>query len=676
MKREKFLLFSLVMFGMIFSPFDFSSAQAKPQQKTGNQYDAAAVIKLVTVRILDSLGRPVTTLQKENFTLFDNGKEQIITEFEVHTTEGDIRTVQSLDPQSKQTRVSSGMPRQFFLFFDIQGSDINGMTNAKEAALHFINTKLLSKDKVGIIGFAPMRGFFIQEYLTDDTQRIIHAIKKAKEVRPSDGELVGAGGDSVDRKAGKGTGGGSSTSMNTGSISTTTFGSADSSTNMPGTRFFQKQDFITRMSDLAGALKHIPGTKNIILFSGRSVGSPVTSRLGKEFADASTPVYTVNTKNWIRQGIISLSVKKKHIYEDHPLKDLALASGGKYFADIKQIDTISEEIQNLTGNYYVLGYYVRENWDGAYHQIEVRVLKPDLEVYAQDGYFNPKPYGAYSEFEKELQLSDLLFSEHPSVSETRDITGGALHFYGGKKANVALFFSFAVDAKTSLPPGPVEFYVFLKNDKGETVKLDKGDMDLTPLDQKELGLYFLDTLPEGEYECRIVARNPESGQTAEGRIQFHCPGETDTTVRLSSPLLFSMGPECPLFRLSSRADTHETDQTASLKEIYQFFPKDKRLVIRTLSLDERTLLVVLPISIRTEEAPLIDFNVFIQSETEGEAFDVDGVILDVRELDSGTDIVLMEVALPELPPGNYRLTIEAKENDTPLHSVHRNITIR
>jgi len=222
----------------------------------------------------------------------------------------------------------------------------------------------------------------------------------------------------------------------------------------------------------------------------------------------------------------------------------------------------------------------------------------------------------------------------------------------------------------------VEFYVFLKNDKGETVKLDKGDMDLTPLDQKELGLYFLDTLPEGEYECRIVARNPESGQTAEGRIQFHCPGETDTTVRLSSPLLFSMGPECLLFRLSSRADTHETDQTASLKEIYQFFPKDKRLVIRTLSLDERTLLVVLPISIRTEEAPLIDFNVFIQSETEGEAFDVDGVILDVRELDSGTDIVLMEVALPELPPGNYRLTIEAKENDTPLHSVHRNITIR
>ena len=63
---------------------------ASGQTKKGSQrqkvprHDAAAILKLVTVRVLDHEGHPVTSLRKQDFVLYDNGKKKVITEFEVH----------------------------------------------------------------------------------------------------------------------------------------------------------------------------------------------------------------------------------------------------------------------------------------------------------------------------------------------------------------------------------------------------------------------------------------------------------------------------------------------------------------------------------------------------------------------------------------------------------------
>ena len=46
-----------------------------PEQKVP-QHDAAAIIKLITVRVLDQDGQPVTGLKKEDFVLYDNGKKK------------------------------------------------------------------------------------------------------------------------------------------------------------------------------------------------------------------------------------------------------------------------------------------------------------------------------------------------------------------------------------------------------------------------------------------------------------------------------------------------------------------------------------------------------------------------------------------------------------------------
>ena len=79
-------------------------------------------------------------------------------------------------------------------------------------------------------------------------------------------------------------------------------------------------------------------------------------------------------------------------YDGKRLQEFAVASGGRYFPDVKNIESIADTVDNLTANFYVLDYYVNQQWDGKYHKIRIKVNKPGYIVYVQEGYFNPKPY--------------------------------------------------------------------------------------------------------------------------------------------------------------------------------------------------------------------------------------------------------------------------------------------
>ena len=72
-----------------------------------------------------------------------------------------------------------------------------------------------------------------------------------------------------------------------------------------------------------------------------------------------------------------------------------------------------ETVNNITGMYYVLGYPISQTWDGKFHNVRVKVTRPDCEVHAQPGYFNPKPFTEYSKIEKEIHLVDLALSAKP-----------------------------------------------------------------------------------------------------------------------------------------------------------------------------------------------------------------------------------------------------------------------
>jgi VWFA-related protein len=661
-----------VLAGFLSVSLVFGQSKKNPSQQKVPQHDAAAVIKLVAVRVLDQDGRPVTDLKMKDFILYDNGERKIITEFEVHTLSEAGMEVRSSGQASELANTVKGMNRRLFIFLDIQGSDVNGMANAKKAALHFVDTQLRPGDEVGILGFSPIRGFFIQEYLTTDHKKIRKAIKRTKDIEVKPGAGSSSGGELTDRipvregRSERGSSGegestrrGSSRGSTSGGMSS--FARGRTTISVPGTSRFHRRDFVPRMIDLAQAFKYIPGNKSIILFTARNLGS----KIGKEFASASTPVYTVNTRNWIVKRIpipgMRLSVKEKYIWTDHPLKDLAQASGGKYFADIKDMETISRDIQMLTGNFYVLGYYVNESWDGAYHKIKVEARRPGLRVLAQHGYFNPKPFAEFSDFEKQLHLWDLMYTDKPVTLDPLDIPVEPLFIAGREKVNCALLARMTVNEKTGIPPSKVEIFAFIFNEDNKAVVTKNVEMDLAPFDQKFLFSYFTANLPTGEYECRIVARDLETGQAVVGKIVFVLPKKSDTEIVLSSPLLFAKGPESQILRFSEGLSRKGKDKDISFSDIYKFLPRNYCLVVRDLEHGVKSLLAVLPVTVAKGPAPEIELSVRLHPRPGGEAINLTAEIIDIKNTNTKTDILMIEIRLPDLKPGEYELEIEVLE---------------
>jgi VWFA-related protein len=69
------------------------------------------------------------------------------------------------------------------------------------------------------------------------------------------------------------------------------------------------------------------------------------------------------------------------------------ATGGEYYAELSQsdIEAAYSKLTQIARNQYTLGYNTRATAASNYRQIEVRVHRPGLKVYAKDGYYPLPP---------------------------------------------------------------------------------------------------------------------------------------------------------------------------------------------------------------------------------------------------------------------------------------------
>ncbi len=638
-----------------FPEYEEAAAQAAAQRAP--RHDAAAIIKLVAVRVLDAAGRPVTGLRKEDFLLTDNGARQVVTEFESYVLG---ETGMELVAAGKEApALAPLLKRRLFIFLDLQGSDENGSKNAKAAALYFVDTQLRSGDEVGVIGFSPMRGFFIQEYLTTDFGKVRKAIERAKELPPSAGgiETVGPddrdGGRAVERR-------GQECLVLSEGGDVGSFIGVTSTVYIPGTRIFQRGDFVPRMFDLAETLKYVPGNKSLVLFSGRDIGT--AKALGQSFASSGTPVYAVNTKNWIMKGFFT-QVKEKHIWNEHSLKDLALASGGEYFADIEAVKTIAGEVQALTGNFYVLGYYVKESWDGKFHKVGVELQKPGYRVLAQDGYFNPKPFANMEDFEKELQLFDLLYADTPA-SEALDlpVTEVGVSFQNDRDGVVLV--EMAVDPRAGVSPAKVEFIAFIRNDDRTPVLSRKWELDLSAYNGKTLVFSFGSPREPGKYDGRVVVRDVETGRPAVGKFFFEVPTPPLEGIVLSSPVILVPGEAARLVRLDSGKARRGAPAERSLVDLYPIIPKNCRIVVRDIEAGTGQITAILPVRVPAGEGgvpPRVEIAARLIPRTRGEEIPLDVQVVEAKTSKDGREFLILRIDLPRPGPGEYDLEIVAAD---------------
>src|SRR6266436_123766 len=136
-------------------------AQASDQVTTSpaeNQapFQLKVTSNLVVVRVVvrDAQNKPIENLKKEDFKLFDRGKQQSISQFAVETPgarpPGPAPAVTS-GQASISVAPASAMPQRFLaLYFDDLNMTDADVIRVRDAADHYLAVNLRATDRVGI----------------------------------------------------------------------------------------------------------------------------------------------------------------------------------------------------------------------------------------------------------------------------------------------------------------------------------------------------------------------------------------------------------------------------------------------------------------------------------------------------------------------------------------------
>jgi hypothetical protein len=334
-------------------------------------------------------------------------------------------------------------------------------------------------------------------------------------------------------------------------------------------------NFSRKMIELAKSLRYIPGHKHIILFSSgipysmiyrRFISSEESaSRLKhqemyKELAASNSTIFTLDTEQLKRMNI---DIWRRGVFS---LQAIASSTGGKYFGNINSYEKHLRKIQNLTACYYVLGYYISENWDGEYHEIEVKTSRPGCEVHAQKGYFNPKPFSEFSKFERKLHLADLALNEEPLFQTPVRFSLLVLPCFVKRRPKVAFFSKVPMEKIKNISGKDVEISSIIFDRDDNIIEIESDKKDFTELSRGNVYYSSLVSVDPGEYKCRLVIRNLETGKGAVASSSVVAPVSPNYGLQLDSPLL--LRPEEGAFYLEepSGVYTFNTSQYSPLVE--------------------------------------------------------------------------------------------------------------
>jgi len=538
-KRFVFFLCLCILLFLNKSPGDMQK-KTKIQQEL--KHEVTVTLKLIQVYVTDKKGNPIMDLTQSDFDLKDNGKTQDITEFEKHILYPPEKIIEK---KGKEEFISPDITRKFFLFFDFAFNDSIGITKSKKAALHFMETQVRPEDEVGILSYSLLGGLGVLAPLTTDHERIRDLLK-----RMSIKKILGAaeGVYTIEDIFAENEEQDSGEAIEPEEIQKQILKKIEKKTKQQ-----QTLEFIKIMTELAKGLRYIDGHKNMIYFSSVEHPGDVLlqadfEEMLKEFASSNCPFYSIYTKE-LGSVLPSITVHSVDINKpssgfksgmtSHALKMLSHDTGGKCFGNINFYDEIMEEIQNVTGSYYILGYYIDEKWDGKFHEIKVKVKREGCQVRSQKGYFNPKHFYEYSKLEKRLHLARFISSEISHLEPDIDLPVKALACTYEGKLYLILFARIPTQFIPEIHEKKVDILDVIKNERKDVVDSPRWEVDLTSFPRKDIHYYSFHTLDPGFYEARIILRNQKTGKVAMGFSSLKIEETPETGICLNEPLILA-----------------------------------------------------------------------------------------------------------------------------------------
>lgn len=677
MKRKIFPFILLLAF--LFQPgLHRLNSESRQEKKDQNAFQQSVVVtlKLVQVHVTDKKGNPITDLTKDDFILYDNRKLQTITDFEKHLLaipEKPVKPGKKAIEMIGETKlppspdISSRMNRKFIFLFATGGP--SATTRSKNAARHFIDTRIQPTDEVEVMSYSWMSGLELHEYFTSDMDKVKKAIKNISGLK---GPGTGGSGPTLAREqtrveAGAGRG------ERTGDEEDHSLSVRRLSSSIPVSSVnpeienlhFRTKTFIDGLKELAQSLRSIPGIKNIIFFSNGIpssflFGGSQTLRenyeeMDREFAASNSPVHAVSMRG---------------PYRDESLMMLSELTGGQFFhtVNLNYYEKIAQQLQSVTSNYYVLGYYIDEKWDGKYHDIKVEVKRKGSEVHAQRGYFNPKPFTELTKVEKQLHLIDLAMADNPYFQEPFNFSLIPLPCNPQEKSNFVLLTKIPLNRMEKIAGRKTELVTFIIDRKHDMFASSRAEINFLEIPEKPVYHYLISSLPTGhKYECRVVLRNLETGAGAVASSTVEIPEEIDSGLRLYPPLLLIPDKEALYLRATREQKKKSKKEPLSIANIYPFLSNRHSPLVDTLEKGISKLFAIVHCSHRKIDTPNIELSAHLTQLPSGEKTRLLFSVLK-KEKEKETDVLLLEINLPELLPGKYSLEMTAQETARKLKS--------
>jgi VWFA-related protein len=671
--------------------------QAEKDQEELSQ-EVTVTLKLIQVYVTDSKGTPITDLTKDDFELKDEGKIKDITDFERHilplpSVKTEVQKMAVERPEPKR------MPRKFFLFFDFAFNDLGGINMAKEAARHFLETQIDPSDEVGVLAYSTHRGLRLHEYLTTDHGKLRELINNI-----GIKEILGRAGRLLDEQHMQLTRGGE------WSVPDGIMGRLAAKIDKRmredmmrggGQMEFRHQalHFTSAIKDMAKALRYIPGYKHIILFS---TGIPnwlmyrtsveATPQLNKvniagtdssdmrrryeemsrELAAANSPVYAVNVEGMYadfmqREGRTDFErwtfdreqpntgIEARNWRGVTSLSNLAKDTGGKYFDNTNSADKIVEEIQTMTGSYYVLGYPISASWDGKYHDVKVTVKRKGCKVYAQRGYYNPKPFAKYSDLEKKIHLIDMALNERPHFGSYVNFPMIVLPYESKKRTKSLIMFDTSGGLLGDVLGEKTEIVFLVFDEQQNIVGLKEFAVDDPEIFRGNVFPYVIAPLYPGKFECRIVIRNTETGEAAVASSLLFIPRASSAALKLYPPLLLKRQENAEYVSLGRNK---EENDTSALLEVFPFDPQLFCPLIGDIGRNAGELRVLARCSIANIADAEVKLSARLVHQPSGEKIPIKSSL----KYEGG--IFAFGIPTAELQPGKYFLYLFAEELKT------------
>jgi VWFA-related protein len=538
---------------------------ASPPQPT---FKVESKLVIVNVSVKDKSGNPITTLQKDNFQVLEDGVAQTVSVFELQKLNSDLLSPMSFAataPRTLQERtppagvVTAPTPnspiryqdrRLLALFFDLTSMQPGEQVRAREAAIKFLSTQMTASDLVSIMTFSTKLN--IVEEFTDDRERLLDTLRKMS---------LGQGSDLADLAA---------TAADEGDDSGS-FVADETEFNI-----FNTDRKLTALEDAAKKLSIFPEKKALVYFSSgvgktgvenqsqlkATVNAAVRANVSFYPVDArglvaTPPAGDASTASPRGTGVFTgtkqAGLKATFNDSQETLYSLAADTGGKALLDSNDLTLGIRQAQNDVTSYYILGYYSSNSAeDGKFRRIKVTLTgAPQAKLDYRSGYYGPKTFQKFTASDKEHQLEEALtlgdpVSELPLALEVdyfrvaKDryfvpisvkIPGSAVGLAkkGANETTDLDFIGQVRDASGKLVSG-VRDQINVKLNESDAARISQRHL------QYDAGL----TLPPGAYSLRFLARENQTGKMGTFETKFTIPDlNGEKTLRLSSVILSS-----------------------------------------------------------------------------------------------------------------------------------------